>query len=243
MAETTFAVTQSSVGETARTLEVDWEVFAREHRVARPGQTTTTRRTLVSSGRPIAGTQVRVVDDRRVGVPDGKVGEIAIASSSLMSGYFNSPERTAEVLADGWYFSGDLGFIDDGHVFVTGRRKDMIIIAGNNVYPQDVEEVVSELDGVYPGRVVSCGVWDETSGTEQLVILAETLLEGDRDRSRLKLKIASAVRQRLDCTANDILLVPHMWLVKSSSGKISRSANRDRYLEERRARTTAMSEA
>jgi acyl-CoA synthetase (AMP-forming)/AMP-acid ligase II len=222
---------------------VDWEVFAREQSVVRPGPTAKARRTLVSSGRPIAGTRVRVVDERRVEVPDGEVGEIAIASSSLMSGYFNSPDRTAGVLADGWYFSGDLGFIDDGHVFVTGRRKDMIIIAGNNVYPQDVEEVVSEVDGVYPGRVVCCGVWDETGGTEQLVILAETLLDDGRDRSRLKLKIASAVRQRLDCTANDIFLVPHMWLVKSSSGKISRSANRDRYLEERRGRVAAMSEA
>ena len=92
---------------------------------------------------------------------------------SLFDGYRNYPEKTAEVLADGWYFSGDYGFVHDGEYYVVGRKKDLIIVAGNNVFPEDVEDAVGTVPGVMPGRVVAFGVEDERLGTEVLCVIAE----------------------------------------------------------------------
>lgn len=211
MAENTFAVTQGGVREKVRVEEVGGRKF-------------------VSSGPVIARNRVRVVDSNRLEVPEGSVGEIAIQSKSMLAEYYRRPDLTAAAVAHGWYFTGDLGFIKDGHLFVTGRKKDLIICAGKNIDPGDVEEIASNIDGVHPGRVVAFGVDSEEKGTQELVVLAETKLTDASDLGRMRVALARAVREKLGVVADYVELVPHMSLVKSSSGKIARSANRDRYL-------------
>src|SRR6185503_5649210 len=140
-------------------------------------------------------------------------------------------ELTAEALtADGWYRTGDLGFVHQGEVFVTGRKKDLLIIKGRNYYPSDIEDVVSKVEGIAPGRVVAFGLPDEESGTEKLVILAETREGATEHEKKLLLKIRSAVSLEMDCTPGDVRIVPARWLVKSTSGKLARGDNRDKYL-------------
>ena len=150
-----------------------------------------------------------------------------------MRGYYRRPDLDEEAFSEGWYRTGDLGFLLDGELFVTGRKKDMMIIAGKNIYPQDVDEIASAVPGVYPGRVVAFSVPNEDLGTEDVVIMAETLLKDERQRWELKMKVSVAVWQRLECAVTEVVLCDHMTLQKSSSGKISRPTNRELYLRGR----------
>ena len=215
MAETVFAVTQSVLG-------------------VPPAETELDGRRVVSSGRLIAGVEARVVDAEGRPLPERAAGEIVVRGESMLSGYYRRPDLTATALRGGWYHTGDLGFLSGGELFVTGRLKDLIIVAGKNLYPQDLEEVVCSVPGVIPGRAAAFGVYDEELGTEGVVVLAETALTDEAARRALKLAVARAIREGLECVANDIVLLPHMRLLKSSSGKISRAGNRERYLKERK---------
>src|SRR5262249_99064 len=129
-------------------------------------------RICVSSGKPIEGCQVRIVDENRFDVAPASVGEIAISSATMFSGYRNYPEKTAEVLCDGWYYRGDYGFQFDGELFVIGRKKDIIIVAGNNIYPEDVEDAVGAVPGVIPGRVVAIAEENPELGSEHVAVIA-----------------------------------------------------------------------
>jgi acyl-CoA synthetase (AMP-forming)/AMP-acid ligase II len=188
-------------------------------------------RTCVSSGRPIPGCRLEIVGDDRRELPPGRVGEIAIRSPTMFDGYRNSPEESARVLKDGWYHSGDLGFLHDGECYVIGRQKDVIIVAGNNVYPEDVEDAVATVPGVSPGRVVAFGVEDEQAGTEVICVVAETDVTDPEERKRLVLAIRLA-GMAVDVTILRVYLAPSRWLIKSSSGKPSRKANKERIARE-----------
>ncbi|HVF67618.1 MAG TPA: AMP-binding protein [Pyrinomonadaceae bacterium] len=229
MAENVFAVTQSRAGG-YRVLGVNRRLFREEHRV----ETDDAEGALafVSNGAPVEGTEVAVVDERGRAMPEGRVGELAIRGEYLFSGYFRREDLTREALtADGWYKTGDLGFVREGEVYVTGRKKDLIIVQGRNFYPADVERVVSGVEGVTHGRVVVFGLANERTGTEGLIVLAESEeSEGGRAR-RLSLRIRNAVAQELDCTPQDVRVVPPRWLVKSTAGKLARADNRSKYLK------------
>ncbi|MGE3540338.1 MAG: AMP-binding protein [Candidatus Tectimicrobiota bacterium] len=227
MAETTFAVTQTPAGHEATTLFVDREKLAQgtvhlthEHDRAR---------SCVSSGLPITGCRVRIIDPAGLDLPDDCVGEIAIQSVSLFNGYHNNPERTFEVLRDSWYFSGDYGFRHEGQYYIIGRKKDIIIVAGKNIYPEDIEDIVSQVAGVLPGRVVAFGLEDQRAGTEQICVIAETNVESDTQKKQLQLAIREA-GMHIDLTIARVYLVAPRWLIKSSAGKPSRQANRERAL-------------
>ena len=228
MAETTFAVTQTRPGEAAARLNLSRAELARGRAVvAANGEPGTTR---VSSGKPIDGCSVRILDDAGEEVGPGQVGEIAIASVSMFEGYRNYPEKTAEVMRGEWYLSGDLGFLAEGELFIIGRKKDLIIVAGNNVLPEDVEDAVGRVPGVIPGRVVAFGVEDESLGTEVLCVIAETEETADERRKALRVAVLRA-GMAIDVTISRVYLVPPRWMIKSSSGKPARSTNRTRALE------------
>jgi fatty-acyl-CoA synthase len=227
MAETTFAVTQTPPGQQTRTLLVDRGELSRGNVVPVDGAGAV--RTCVSSGVPVSGCAVRIVDESRQDVLEGKVGEIAISSVSLFDGYRNYPEKTTEVVQDGWYYSGDYGFINEGEVFVIGRKKDLIIVAGNNISPEDVEDAVSQVQGVIPGRVVAFGADDESIGTEVLCVIAETKVATDAEKKALRLAIVKA-GMNIDVTISRVYLVPSRWMIKSSAGKPARSTNKVRAL-------------
>jgi acyl-CoA synthetase (AMP-forming)/AMP-acid ligase II len=228
MAETTYAVTQTFPGSIPVELSLDRQKLAL-------GLIEITKdmgkaRICVSSGKVIKGCQVRIVDENRKDLPTGRVGEIAISSVSMFDGYRNYPEKTAAVLEDGWYYSGDYGFVYNDEYYVIGRKKDIVIVAGNNIYPEDVEDTVSKVEGVLPGRVVAFGFDDETLGTEVLAVLAETNLESHEDKKHLKVRLQEAGLKN-DMAISKVYLVPARWLIKSSAGKPSRSANKGRILE------------
>jgi len=230
MAETTFAVTQTPIGLAPTVVAVDRTSLARGK--IEPVTDGVPARICVSSGKPIEGCEVRIVDENRFDVAPGSVGEIAITSATMFSGYRNYPEKTAEVLCDGWYYSGDYGFQDDGELFVIGRKKDIIIVAGNNVYPEDVEDAVGAVQGVIPGRVVAIGEENPELGSERVAVIAETSITSEADRKALRLEIVKA-GMASGITIASVYLVPPRWLIKSSAGKPSRKGSREKLMAER----------
>lgn len=229
MAETTFAATQTPPGKEAR------RVFVRRNEIMK-GKVEITEdrdgsRISVSSGFAIPGCDLKIVSESGEELPAGYVGEVAIRSVSLFNEYRNNPEKTSEALKDGWYFSGDYGFMYEGEYYIIGRKKDIIIVAGNNIYPEDVEDAVSQVKGVFPGRVIAFGIEDEVSGTEQIGVIAETSASNPEEQKKLRQEIIKACMD-IDVTVSRVYLAPARWLIKSSSGKPSRKANMERALSE-----------
>lgn len=225
MAETTYAVSQTIAGKYPRELDVDRNALAEGF--IKLAEQDAVVRTCVSSGKLIEGCEVRIVDDSRKDIDENMVGEIAVKSVSLFDGYRNYPEKTEAVLdTNNWFYTGDYGFIYEDELYVIGRKKDIIIEAGNNIYPEDVEDAVNKVEGILPGRVIAFGEEDEELGTEHVSIVAETKEEQDKHHS-LKLNIVKA-GMGINVNINNVYLVPPRWLIKSSSGKPSRKANKHR---------------
>lgn len=228
LAECTFAATQSKPDTGPRIEHVERDAFI-TRLTANPATADESSFELMSSGRPLAQCEVQIVDDQRNPLPDCQVGEIALRSRYLFDGYFQLPEETERVLVAGWYYSGDLGFLSEGELFVTGRKKDLIIIGGKNFYPQDIERIVSADEDVISGRVVALGNFDPELGTEELIVLAESNLDEEELRQAVGQRLRRSLTSQLDCVVSDLRLLPHMWLLKTSSGKIARRPNLERY--------------
>jgi fatty-acyl-CoA synthase len=231
MAENVFAVTQGGVDSPVRVDEIDRDAFQIE-RVARPALPEQAIIKMLSAGAPIPGTEVKVVDDRGHTLPDRRVGEVALRSDCMLSEYYHRPDATEKAFRAGWYLTGDYGYMLDGEVYVSGRKKDIIIVGGKNIYPQDLELLAMEVPGVHAGRVVAFGVFNEESGTEEVVIVAEVDSQDAGERER----IANAVRQNVTrgsaVALRNVYITGAHWIAKTSSGKTARLANRDKYLAE-----------
>ena len=225
MAETTFAVTQTLPGEPVEVLKLNKNKFSQN--ILEFEENRNDSRICVSSGRVIQGCQVLIVDDKRNIIPQGAIGEIVIQSDSMFDGYRNYPEKTNEVLVDGWYYSGDYGFLFNSNLYVIGRKKDIKIVAGKNIYPEDIEDNVSAVPGVIPGRVVAFGEYDQNLGTECISVIAETKSLDESEKKKLKIEILKNTLAT-EITINHLFLVPPRWLIKSSAGKPSRKANMER---------------
>jgi acyl-CoA synthetase (AMP-forming)/AMP-acid ligase II len=226
MAETTLAVTQTPPNKRAKEVSIDREALSNGKVVV--SDDTSTNRVCVSSGKLIDDVELKIVDNYRKEVGIDGSGEIAVKSLSMFSGYRNYPEKTAEVLDDdGWYYTGDIGFIYEDELYVIGRKKDVIIVAGNNIYPEDVEDAISKVENVMPGRVIAFGEDDIELGTEQVSVIAETNLELDEELNNLRIAIIGA-GMAINVNIHAVYLAPPRWLIKSSSGKPSRKANRER---------------
>ena len=158
---------------------------------------------------------------------DREVGEIEIRGTSVTPGYYRHPEATAASLHDGWLRTGDLGYLVDGELVVCGRIKDVIILGGRNVYPQDVERAVAVVAGVRAGNVIAFGT-EGKRGRESLVVVAES--KGD-ELDGIRAAVKSAVYDAVGIPPEDVVLVQPGSLPKTSSGKLQRALCRTRYLD------------
>lgn len=176
---------------------------------------------IMSCGRPIPEVEVRIFNEDE----SDTEGEIGIRSPFLFKQFMDG----SLPLLDGFFLTGDLGFLDEnGELFITGRKKDLIIVHGKNIYPQDVEYVSSEIENVYPGRSVAFGIWEDEIGTEELYVIVER--KSNIPTTPIKIAIQKAVYEEIGIVPKRVEVVEHMTLVKTSSGKISRSRNRELYL-------------
>jgi len=237
MAENTFAVTQSPLGAP---VHVDWVETRtlQEERKAVPVEAGRDGATpMVSCGQPIPGTQVGIVDEQRNFLPERTVGEIAVRSNCMLSEYYHRPDVTAQSMFDGWYLTGDMGYLAGGQLYVSGRKKDLIIVGGKNVFPQDLEAIANTTPGLYPGRNVAFGLMDDRMGSEMIVMVCELEDENasEEERGQIERELRRRVVAQTEVTLADVRLVGQRWLIKTSSGKIARSANRERYIEQFRS--------
>jgi acyl-CoA synthetase (AMP-forming)/AMP-acid ligase II/acyl carrier protein len=198
-----------------------------EARPADPSESQPMR--FVSCGRPLPDHEVRIVDDQNRELPERRLGRIQFRGPSSTAGYVRDPVATADLLRGEWLETGDLGYQAGGELFPIGRAKDIIIKAGRNIYPEEIEAVVGGVTGIRAGSVVAFGSPDPTSGTERLVVLAETRVSGLAARQNMVRAITEVVTEAISLPPDHVVLTPAGSLPKTSSGKLRRSASREMY--------------
>lgn len=230
MAENVFAVTQAGIDEPMAVDIIDRDIFQIEKKAIPPAEGKAAI-TMLSTGKPIKNVEIAISDEKNVFLPDRNVGEVLVKSDCLFNGYYNRRDITEKAFMDGWFKTGDYGYIADGELYITGRKKDLIIVGGKNVYPQDLESIAMEVEGVHPGRTVAFGVFNETAGTEDVVIVAEVDEKEEERKERISREIKDRVTKNSAIALRHVLLVDEKWLIKTSSGKIARAANKEKFLK------------
>lgn len=231
MAENVFAVTQGGIQDPILVDQVSRTSLS-QHVRAEPAVDGDDVVKMLSAGPPISNTKVRIIDEDGNSLPERAIGEIVLKGDSLLSEYYRRPAITANSFIDGWFKTGDLGYLLNGELFITGRAKELIIVGGKNIYPQDLEALVYTIPGVYPGRAVAFGVDNPVLGTEDVAVVAEFDASADVELSTVTKMIRAAIAEGSDVTARYVQVVERGWLVKTSSGKNARMANKDKYLRQ-----------
>jgi fatty-acyl-CoA synthase len=242
LAEASLAVTIPPVGRGPRVDHLDRAAFAQEGRAvpAPPdGSSANSSEDLnvisfVSVGPPVPRHEVRIVNERGENVGERVEGQLWFRGPSTTQGYYRNEEATAALLpegaAGGWVNSGDRAYLAGGEIYITGRVKDIIIHAGHNLYPHEIEDSVARVPGVRKGCVVAFGAADPVAGTERLVIVAESRERNRDGRARLAQAITTQVTEMLGRPPNVVEVVPPNVIPKTSSGKLRRDATKQRFL-------------
>lgn len=236
MAENVFAVSQGGITEPVTVDQISQRGLLVD-RIATPSKTSEETIYMLSAGRPIDNTRIKILNHHHSDLGERQLGEIAISSDCMLTAYYNRPDLSSKAFHESWYLTGDLGYIAQSEIYITGRKKDLIIVGGKNIYPQDLENLANDINGVHPGHVVAFGIPNEATGTEDVVIIAEldaNNLENSPDLDRISDEIRMRVTRGSDIALRLVKLVKRGWLIKTSSGKIARNANRERYLAEPR---------
>ncbi len=220
LSEAALAVTFSDLDRPFRTGRFDREGLSREGsaRIDENG------REIASVGRPVPGFRLRIVDEAGNELPEGRVGRVWIAGPSLMDGYLGDPEATARALRDGWLDTGDLGFLHEGELFLTGRAKDVVILRGRNYAPDEIERAVDGIPGVREGCVVAASWLPEDAPGETLALFVETSRNAKPSEvEALPEACRKAVLGSLDLEVDEVVLLKPGTLPRTSSGKLRRA--------------------
>jgi fatty-acyl-CoA synthase len=236
LAEHVLAATFSPRGRKPRTETLAGDDLT-ERRVARLAVDDDNPITLVSCGRPFPGHAIQIIGEDGRPLPERQVGEIVLAGPSVMMGYYRQDELTAKAVREGWLYTGDLGYLSNGELFVCGRAKDIIIVNGRKYHPQDLEWAVDDLPGVRRGRVVAFGA-SEPGRADRVVVIVEP--SGTVPGEALTDSIRRQVSGMFGLYVDEVALVPSGTVGRTTSGKVQRAATRARY--EQLARGAALSE-
>jgi acyl carrier protein len=223
LAECTVGLTVPPLGRPPRIDAVRRSALLAEDR-AEPAAGDDDVQLVVGCGVPLPAHEIRVVDEAGRPLAERRVGRLQFRGPSATAGYFDNPAETAKLLAEGWLDSGDLAYIAGGELFPVSRAKDVIIRGGQKLHPYELEEEVGRLPGVRKGCVAVVGARDARSGTERVVVIAETRLADTEQRRALHAKIAELAVRLLGAPADEIVLARPHSVLKTSSGKIRRAA-------------------
>lgn len=224
MAEATLAITFAPRLPEVGVATVDAEVFRAEGRV-QPAMDDSLALRFVNCGRPFSGHEVVIIDGEGNPLPEGHEGEIVVRGPSITAGYWKNPEATAAAFQDGWLRTGDLGFMLDGCLYISGRCKDLIILNGKNHHPQTIEWAVQDIEGVRRGNVVAFSRPGHDS--EELVVVCEVKSDAPKDLAET---ITRAVADQLSLKVAEVVCLQVGQLPKTSSGKLQRRKTREQYL-------------
>ncbi len=207
---------------------IDGRAFQQQRRALPAADDTEEVLHIAACGHALPEHEVRIVGETGGELPDRQIGRIQFRGPSATRGYYRNPEATRELIRNGWHDTGDYGYLVDGELYITGREKDLIIRAGRNIYPYDIEILVGQLPGARPGGVAVFGSRKD-GGEERLVVLAETRLRDESEREALRQRIREVCMQAVQTPPDDIVLAPLRTVLKTSSGKIRRPACRELY--------------
>jgi Acyl-CoA synthetases (AMP-forming)/AMP-acid ligases II len=235
MAENVFAVTQGGMDGPVDFEDIDRDSLQIE-KVAGPAMLNKPYVRMLGAGKPIPNTTVRILDARGHPLPDRVVGEVVLKSDCMLSGYYHRQDATEKAFTNGWYMTGDFGYLVEGELYITGRKKDLIIVGGKNIFPQDLEQLAYEVPGIHAGRASAFGVFNEITGTEDVVLVAEVETSDIIKRQKIAEDVRTTLARGSAVALRYVHLVDSHWLVKTSSGKTARSANREQFLDEMKAK-------
>jgi 1-acyl-sn-glycerol-3-phosphate acyltransferase len=229
LAESSVGLAFPQVGRGPKVDRIRRDVLTNSARAqpAAPGDTDVLE--IVACGHPLPGHQVRIVDGQGHELAERQEGHLQFKGPSATSGYYRNPEETRKLFAGEWLDSGDFAYIAEGEVYLTGRSKDIIIRAGRNIYPYQLEDAVGNIPGIRKGCVAVFGSLDPRTHTERVVVLAESREKDPRIRAELTRKIGDCALELIGMPADDIVLAPPHTVLKTSSGKIRRAACRELY--------------
>ncbi|MDH3944872.1 MAG: non-ribosomal peptide synthetase, partial [Anaerolineae bacterium] len=190
-------------------------------------------RALASCGYPIPSTQISVVDDRGQDLEDRQVGNVLVKSPYMFDSYYQLPQETNESMQEGWLWTGDLGYMLNGELYICGRKKELIIVRGRNLLPHHIEEIAAAVLGKNLRYSVAFGIEDTSSGTEAPVLVCEMRQAVTPEQSaEMEKSIREEVNQILQIHLEDVRFEEKGWIAKTTSGKINHIANREKYLKE-----------
>lgn len=239
LAENAVALTFPPVGRGPRIDRIARDPYEREGKAIPFATDDKNSLEFVGCGFPLPEHEIRIVNDENQLLPEREVGNLQFRGPSAMQGYYRNPEATAAVYHNGWWATGDLGYIADGELFVTGRKKDIIIKAGRNIYPPEIEEIASQVPGIRRGCVAAFGAKDNVTGTEKLIIVAETTDKDPERRQNMTAQVIEQVSSQLGIPPDHVILVPPRTIPKTSSGKLRRSSTQELYLKGKLAKGVA----
>ncbi len=229
LAEASLAVAFPPLGRGPKVDTVQRETFVRDGRAVPAAAGASEVLQFVCCGRALAGHAMRIVDEQGAELPERRQGHLLFKGPSTTQGYYRNPQETERMRRGEWLDSFDLAYLADGEVYITGRAKDVIIRAGRNLYPYELEIAVGALAGIRKGCVAAFGSRDERAGTERLVVVAETRERDPAARERLMVEINALATELVGTPADEIVLAAPHSVLKTSSGKIRRAATRERY--------------
>lgn len=230
LAESTVALAFPPLGRVPRIDKIERESFEKQKRAVpiQPGEENFLE--FISCGKPIVGHEIRIVDDADQELPERRIGNLQFRGPSAMQGYYRNPDATQAAYHNGWWNTGDLGYFADEEIFITGRKKDIIIKAGRNLHSAELEDIAGQVTGVRKGCVVAFGVSDAQSGSEKLIIVAETNVQKAEVRDQIVAEIIEKIATDVGMPPDQVVLVAPKTIPKTSSGKLRRAACKESYL-------------
>jgi 1-acyl-sn-glycerol-3-phosphate acyltransferase len=229
LAETSLGLAFPDLDQAPRIDRIQRDRFMHSRRAEPAPDDDPTALRFVSCGYPLQGHQIQIVDAAGREAAEREEGRLLFKGPSCTTGYYRNPDGTAALFHGDWLDSGDLAYMAEGEIYLTGRSKDIVIRAGRNIHPSEMEEAVGNLPGIRKGCIAVFGSTDTESGTERLVVLAETR-ETDPDAlETLRRDINAVTVDMLGAPPDDVVLAPPHKVLKTSSGKIRRAASRELY--------------
>ena len=233
MAEVVLEVSQTPMNEFP---EIDWislsELQIRGKAVPVSPESKGSK-SIVSCGYPKFDTIIAIVNDEGAHLGDRELGEIIVQCPTLFSGYYNKPKETRQAIRKGWYYTGDIGYTVKGQLYVCDRKKDLIIVGGQNIYPDHIEVKALEILGENAGEIVAFGIKNEKLGTELPILVCELRrIQKDIKKEKLAQTIKQEILHFFGIVLTDVYFVKRGWIIKTTSGKIGRAANRQKYQDE-----------
>lgn len=230
LAESTVALTIPTQRQLPYIDRIQRDYFEKESKAVPTTASDKTALEFVSCGKVLSGHEIRIVDEKGNKLDERHIGELLFKGPSSMQGYFNNPKATQKAYHDGWWDTGDLGYIANNELFITGRKKDLIIKAGRNLYPDEIEDVIGQVNHIIKGGVVAFGIQDPKTGTEKLIAVAETDQSDKKIQQSIRSEIIQKTSTSLGISPDTIIFVPPLTVPKTASGKLQRSSCKQAYL-------------